>query len=112
METPQEVSDDVLRRVQKLLALASDNRANQNEASAAADMAERLMHKYQIEHQDVIIAALKRDDEFTKMTWWPRARQTGRKGVADGQAIDVGRRVVGNAKGSALLLVRSDKLAG
>ena len=48
----------VLRRVQKLLAIAEDGRANPNEAAAAARMAEAVMRKYQIEHADVISAEL------------------------------------------------------
>lgn len=50
----------VLRRVQKLLAIAEDGRANPNEAAAAARMAEAVMRKYQIEHADVISAELTR----------------------------------------------------
>jgi len=52
--------DDVMRRVKKLLAIAEDSRADANEASAAAGMAERIMRKYQIEHADVIELELKR----------------------------------------------------
>jgi len=46
--------DDVMRRVQKLLAIANDARANPAEASAAAKMAEKVMRKYQIDHADLI----------------------------------------------------------
>jgi len=49
----------VLRRVQKLLAIAEDGRANPNEAAAAARMAEAVMRTYQIEHADVISAELR-----------------------------------------------------
>lgn len=52
--------EGVLRRIQKLLAIAGDHRADPNEAAAAARMAERTMRKYQLEHSDVIVAELKR----------------------------------------------------
>lgn len=51
--------DGVMRRIQKLLAIANDNRANPEEAAAAAGMAERIMAKYQIEHADVIEREIK-----------------------------------------------------
>lgn len=56
--------ESVLRRVQKLLAIANDDRANPAEAAAAASQAEKIMRKYQIEHADVISASLARDDSF------------------------------------------------
>lgn len=51
--------DSIMRRVQKLLAIAQDDRANPNEAAAAAGMAERIMRKYQIDHSELIIKELK-----------------------------------------------------
>lgn len=57
--------DDILRRIQKLLAIAQDDRANPNEAASAAGMAERIMRKYQIEHADVLAASLKAGDDLT-----------------------------------------------
>jgi hypothetical protein len=56
--------ENVLRRVHKLLAIATDDRANAAEAAAAASQAEKIMRKYQIEHADVIAASLQRDDSF------------------------------------------------
>lgn len=56
--TPDNI-DSVMRRVQKLLAMAQDGRGDQNEAAAAAQMAEKIMRKYQIDHQDVIVNDLK-----------------------------------------------------
>lgn len=44
----------VLRRVQKLLAIAQDSRANPNEAMAAASQAEKLMRKFEIDHSDLV----------------------------------------------------------
>lgn len=63
VEKPDDM-EALMRRIQKLLAIAADNRADQNEASAAAGMAERLMRKFQIEHSDLVIAQLQRDDGF------------------------------------------------
>lgn len=51
--------DSIMRRVQKLLAIAQDDRADPNEAAAAAGMAERIMRKYQIEQADLIVKELK-----------------------------------------------------
>lgn len=51
----------VLRRVQKLLAIANDHRADPNEAAAAASQAEKIMRKYQLEHADIISAEMKRN---------------------------------------------------
>lgn len=50
--------DSVKRRIAKLLAIAEDGRANANEASAAAGMAERLMRKFQIDNVDLVTAQL------------------------------------------------------
>ena len=41
--------ESVLRRVQKLLAIANDDRANEHEAAAAAAQAEKLMRKFNID---------------------------------------------------------------
>lgn len=62
MEQKREDLDAVMRRIEKLLAIAGDARANPNEAAAAAAMAERVMAKYQIEIADVIIAKMKSGD--------------------------------------------------
>lgn len=54
--------EGVMRRVQKLLAIAQDERANPAEAAAAASQAEKTMRKYQIDHLDLMRA------EFSKQT--------------------------------------------
>lgn len=59
--------DNILRRVQKLLAIANDGRGNANEAAAAASQAERIMRKYQIDHADIIEASLHREDSFDQV---------------------------------------------
>lgn len=43
-----------LRRVQKLLAIAQDDRANPAEAAAAAQQAERIMRKFSIDNAEVL----------------------------------------------------------
>lgn len=53
--------DAVIRRVQKLLAIAQDDRANEHEAAAAAAQAEKLMRKFQIDHTDFIEREIKTD---------------------------------------------------
>lgn len=55
----QENMEGTLRRVQKLLAIAQDDRANPQEAAAAAQMAEKIMRKYQIDHSQFIQQELK-----------------------------------------------------
>ena len=67
MTTENRDLDAILRRIQKMLAIAQDDRADANEAAAAAAMAEKLMRKYQIEHADVISAELKREENFDKI---------------------------------------------
>ena len=59
--TPENM-DSILRRVQKLLAMAADNRGNPEETAAAASMAAKIMRKYQLEHSDVIIASLNKGE--------------------------------------------------
>lgn len=56
--------DALMRRVQKLLAVAQDSRANPNEAANAAAMAEKIMRKYQIDNADLVQKQLKDADNF------------------------------------------------
>lgn len=51
----------ILRRVQKLLAIANDSRGDPNETAAAAAQAENIMRKFNLDHADVIAADLKRN---------------------------------------------------
>lgn len=55
--------DSVIRRIQKLLAIAQDDRANIHEAAAAASQAERLMRKFQIDNADLLVKQIKEDPE-------------------------------------------------
>lgn len=54
-----------MRRAQKLLAIAGDDRANPNEAASAAAMAEKLMRKFSLEHADVMSAEFKKEANFS-----------------------------------------------
>lgn len=54
----------IMRRIQKLLAIAQDGRANPNEAAAAAGMAERIMRKYQLENSDLVIKGIKSGEDM------------------------------------------------
>ncbi len=71
--------DAVMRRIQKLLAIAHDGRGNQNEAAAAASMAEKIMRKYQLEHSDVIMASLKRGEDMDSVNSLASAKTNGTK---------------------------------
>ena len=68
----KETPDSILRRVQKLMAIANDTRADSNEAAAAAAQAAKIMRKYQIEEADVIIASLRREDDLIEECLQPR----------------------------------------
>lgn len=56
--------DAVMRRVQKLLAIAQDDRANPHEAASAAAMAEKIMRKYQLDHAEVIMTKIKAGEDM------------------------------------------------
>lgn len=56
--------EGVMRRVAKLLAIAQDERADANEAAAAAQQAEKIMRKYQIEHADVVRKEFESEENF------------------------------------------------
>lgn len=73
--------ESVTRRIQKLLAIAGDDRANPEEASAAAGMAERIMRKYQLEHIDIVMASLKAGDDLESVDCVASAKTNGTKCV-------------------------------
>ena len=93
-EAPVDVAS-VLRRVAKLLAIASDERADANEAAAAAGMAERVMRRFQIEHADVIEAELLRagdgafGDEYCGTSLNPETSSERRSGWTGNISIGV-----------------------
>lgn len=50
----------IVRRIQKLLAIANDDRGNEHEAAAAAGQAEKLMRKFNIDFANEIAASVKK----------------------------------------------------
>ena len=56
--------DTILRRIDKLMSMAERTEGNENEAATAAMMAAKLMEKYQIDNQDIIIRRLSDANEF------------------------------------------------
>lgn len=69
--------DNVLRRVQKLLAIAQDDRGNPNEAAAAASQAEKIMRKYQLENAEVIASRITQGDDLDTSTVIATAKDNG-----------------------------------
>jgi len=51
--------DSVMRRIEKLLAMANDGRGDANEAATAAAMAEKLMRKFNVDHADILVNQIK-----------------------------------------------------
>ena len=75
----------ILRRIRKLLAIASDSRANANEAAATASQAEKIMRAFQIDNSTVIESELRAGggafgDEFVGTSMDPES--FGRKASA------------------------------
>jgi len=56
----EKVSDKILNKIRKMLAM-SKGQANEHEAAVAAAMAEKWMRKYGLEHEDVLIQEIKQD---------------------------------------------------
>lgn len=71
--------DAIMRRIQKLLAIANHERSDVNEAAAAAAMAEKIMRKYQLENSDIIINSLTNaaDDSLTEEAFILTAKTNG-----------------------------------
>lgn len=67
----KESMDAVMRRIEKLLAMARDTRGNANETAAAASMAARLMNKFQLSEADVIIAKMKAGEDLESADYVP-----------------------------------------
>ena len=74
-----ENKESILRRIQKLLAIASDDRADPNEAAAAAGMAEKVMRKYQIDHAELIMNGLKQGHDLSTEDVVATAKTNGTK---------------------------------
>jgi hypothetical protein len=65
----------IVEKIQKLMRLAKDGGASENEAATAARMAEAMMRKHNLEHADVIIEEVK-DKANMDRSW---SRPTSRK---------------------------------
>jgi len=65
------VNESTLRRIQKLLAIANDARGDANECAAAAEMANKLMRKYNIDHADLLTAKIKNQEQAFKVLLKP-----------------------------------------
>lgn len=63
-DIPETELASVMRRVRKLLAIAQDTRGSMAEAKTAAGMAQRIMDKYKLEHQDLLMNELRHGDNF------------------------------------------------
>lgn len=72
--TKPENLEGVMRRIQKLLAIAANDRANPEEAAAAAGMAAKIMRKYQLKHSDIILESLRKGDDMHKESVVPGKR--------------------------------------
>lgn len=75
MNSKVENLDSVIRRIGKLLAIAEDDRADPNEAAAAAAMAARIMEKYQLDNSDIVLEALSAADAVVEKDIHPEAQQ-------------------------------------
>lgn len=112
--TTTENLDSVMRRVQKLMAIAEHERSDPNEAAAAAGMAEKIMRKYQIEQSDVIMASLKKGDDLGTEDVLATAKTNGTPvkkvplwagwiAVGVSKLNDCGARICHNSKGEAVV---------
>jgi Protein of unknown function (DUF2786) len=93
--TPDNI-EAVKRRIAKLLAIAEDNRADPNEAAAAAGQAEKIMRKFQLEHADLITVELRKGEamETADSVANAKTNKTAAKEVppwASFLAVEVGR---------------------
>lgn len=71
-QTPENM-DAILRRCNKMLAIAEGS-ANENESAAAAAMVAKIMQKYRIENSDLYLAKFKDEAEFDSWESEPTAR--------------------------------------
>ena len=79
MTVEKENMEAILRKVAKILAIAQDDRADPNEAAAAAGMAERIMRKYQLEQADVIMDRVKAGEDMATADCLATAKTNGTK---------------------------------
>ena len=81
MDNKPDNLESVMRRIQKLLAIANDGRGNPEESAAAASMAQKIMEKYQLEHADLIIADLHRGDCMDEVAFSVKGKRKSLKKV-------------------------------
>lgn len=115
--TNQQIDTDreaVLRRVQKLLAIAQDDRANPNEAAAAAEQAEKIMRKFQIDNAEILTKRMKAGSDLATGDVVATAKTNGTKvvrvppwaqwlAVAVGRLNDCGVRIQRTREGEACI---------
>jgi hypothetical protein len=65
-QTNKQDFEKIVDKIQKLMNVANDPAANPNEAANAANMAEKLMRKHNIDYADVILEELKTKDNVDK----------------------------------------------
>lgn len=58
----------VMRRIQKLLNIANDGRGSPEEAAAAAQQADNLMRKFQVDNDALVREQMKKDGGVVRMT--------------------------------------------
>lgn len=71
--------DRIKQRLAKLLAIAGDSRANINEAAAAAQQAESIMRKYQLDHSDAVMREVRSGQHLKTATSVASAKTNGTK---------------------------------
>lgn len=66
MEQQDTARELAMSKIRKLLALASNEAANEQEAATAARQAEALMRKHQVDSAEVTLEEISRDDAFDR----------------------------------------------
>lgn len=66
MEQQDTAREIAMSKIRKLLALASNEAANEQEAATAARQAESLMRKHQVDSAEVTLEEITRDDAFDR----------------------------------------------
>lgn len=108
--------DNIKIKIKKLLAMAAKAEGNENEALVAANMAAKLMVKYQLDHSDMIKVELKKGDGLAgeiindmEYKAWPVWLQGMVISVVKAFECQV-KFVKGNAPGTHQLLIEGYKL--
>ena len=67
MENQESARKSAMEKIRKLLAVAGNEAANEQEAATAARLAESLMNKYQVDSAEVTLDEITRDDAFDRL---------------------------------------------